>query len=130
MTLDFNSQSTINQNTQDLPKLKSDQFDKGEEEQKLKVDFSTYRQDIFTGSIVKFRLQVSEPIEKKLIIVYPEEFTFNLNKVRGEEHIEGETIISKKWGDRECFHLYILPGQIISSSYSGTLEWALSDVPQ
>lgn len=45
------------------------------------------------------------------------------------QHISGDTVISSNWNNGKGFRLDVLPGQAIADTYSGTLEWTLSDVP-
>lgn len=65
------------------------------------------------------------PDQKELIVSDVSNVIYSSAK-----HSNGETILSKNWGTEEGFHLDILPGQVIADSYSGILEWTLSDIPQ
>lgn len=46
------------------------------------------------------------------------------------QHVDGDTVISSFWGNTKGFNLGVLPGQALNDTYSGKMEWTLSDVPQ
>lgn len=61
--------------------------------------------------------------------------TLDINNVNtiiysSTQHVDGDTVISSFWGNTKGFNLGVLPGQALNDTYSGKMEWTLSDVPQ